>query len=757
MNQMEQLEQLQHQPLELLNENQIMRIISALPADDPAAEEWKALAAAARYVRKQSMDERADAYLNDVFEHGEPSKNACITVQKLLARVFEHDWFTGGFPRIRETDHAQGKKKAAEKMKHQLEQALKTLQIFQSYQLKAESVCSIDDNTEEADKVKSVIKLMDEMPEAVRQAQDAAEEYSSSISGIYASKSAKAELDKKLQLVMKLADSWNSLYENYKNEQPDALMKLDAMTGLGSVKSRVKQLFYYLQFEQERERTGRYSTSTRSLHMILTGNPGTGKTTVARLLAGIYHQLGMLPKESVVEADRSRLVGAFVGQTEEKTRAVIEQASGGVLFIDEAHTLFRQDTSGSDYGQTAVDTLVAAMTSEEYAGTFAVILAGYEDDMRSFLEANPGLRSRFPQQNFIHLPDYSMDELIEIAEKTALDNDFILDEDSYPIIRQRLEEEMVDESFGNARTAEEIIRQAVFAQGAAAAEKQAFTEDNLAVLQPAYFKKSSETATQHPQTELNELIGLDDVKREVITLASFAQVQRRRREEGYASVPVELHSLFAGPPGTGKTTVASLFSQILGDLGFLKRGHLITAGRADLVAGYSGQTALKTKKVIKKALGGDLFIDEAYSLYRPGDDFGREAVDTLVEEMTKHGENLVVILAGYEEPLQQLLQSNPGLTSRFKKQILFPSYNTDELHRILLHHISRSGYEVNEKTKAALREVLKGKTFPGNARDMKDAVSEAVQQHAAAYLKHESRSINELVEADFIRLKEENR
>ncbi len=755
MNQMEQLEQLQHQPLELLNENQIIRILSSLPTDDPAQEEWKALAAAARYIRKQTMDDRADAYLNDVFEHGEPSENACITVQKLLYRVFEQDWFAGGFPKIRETDHAQGKKKSAEKMKHQLEQARKTLNMFQSYQLKAEKVCSIDHDSEEAATVTIITGLLDKMPKAVKEAYDAAEAYSSSISGIYASKSAKNELDQKLHEVMKLADAWNSQYEDHQNDQPDALVKLEAMTGLNSVKNRVKQLFFYLQFEQERERTGRYSSNTRSLHMILTGNPGTGKTTVARLLASIYHQLGMLPKESVVEADRSRLVGAFVGQTEEKTRAVIEQASGGVLFIDEAHTLFRQDSSGSDYGQTAVDTLVAAMTSEEFAGTFAVILAGYEDDMRGFLEANPGLRSRFPQQNFIHLPDYSMEELIEIAEKAALDNDFILHEDTYPIIRQRLEEEMVDESFGNARTAEEIIRQAVFTQGAEAAEQQAFTEDNLAVLQPASFRKSTEAINQEPQAELENLIGLNEVKREVMTLASFAQVQQRRRDEGYIPVPVELHSLFTGPPGTGKTTVASLFSQILGELGFLKRGHLITAGRADLVAGYSGQTALKTKKIIKKALGGVLFIDEAYSLYRPGDDFGREAVDTLVEEMTKYGENLVVILAGYEEPLQKLLQSNPGLTSRFKKQIQFPPYRTDELHRILLHHVSKFGYEVSNETAEQLREALNGKTFSGNARDMKDAVSEAVQQHAAAYLQNESRSINELMMADFTRLKEE--
>ncbi len=137
------------------------------------------------------------------------------------------------------------------------------------------------------------------------------------------------------------------------------------------------------------------------------------------------------------------------------------------------------------------------------------------------------------------------------------------------------------------------------------------------------------------------------------------------------NVPIQLHSVFSGNPGTGKTTVAKIFAKILKDCGLLKRGHLVIASRGDLVAGYVGQTAIKTKNKIREALGGVLFIDEAYALFRGEKDFGKEAIDTLVDEMTKHNENLVVILAGYKEEMERFIKSNPGLESRFKKILPF--------------------------------------------------------------------------------------
>ena len=160
---------------------------------------------------------------------------------------------------------------------------------------------------------------------------------------------------------------------------------------------------------------------------------------------------------------------------------------------------------------------------------------------------------------------------------------------------------------------------------------------------------------------------------------SFVKMQQFRRNNGFPAVPIQLHAVFSGNPGTGKTTVAKIYAELLKECGILKRGHLIVTSRADFVASYVGQTAAKTKKKIKEALGGVLFIDEAYSLLGQAGDFGKEAIDTLVDEMTKYNENLVVILAGYPNEMEALLNSNPGLHSRFKKFFHFPDYRMEEL------------------------------------------------------------------------------
>lgn len=500
---------------------------------------------------------------------------------------------------------------------------------------------------------------------------NAAEHFEGTISGIYSSREKLEELQGALGRLTEQSSKWEAWLEAFEpTDDISGLKKLHSMVGLEAVKNKVEQYYFYLQYQEERRKRGYQLQSDPSLNMILTGNPGTGKTELARQLARIYHELGVLPKEKVVEVDRSQLVGAYVGQTEEKTMAVINEAVGGVLFIDEAYSLKRDnDTSTTDYGQAAVDTLVAAMTSGDLAGKFAVILAGYPEEMRKFLWSNPGLRSRFPEHNHIHLPDYSIDELVEIGELTALENDFSLTEEALTALRYEIEQEQVDESFGNARTVQNIIQNAIFQKGSEAAKKKAYSNEDFILLDEDAFRSNPRIENKKAaEKQLNELIGLTEVKEQVKKLASFVKVQQLRKEEGLPAVPVQLHAVFSGPPGTGKTTVAKIYGEILCELGLLKRGHMVIAGRSDLVAGYVGQTAIKTKKKIREALGGVLFIDEAYALISKGEqDFGKEAIDTLVEEMTKHDENLVVILAGYSQSMEVLMGSNPGLASRFKK------------------------------------------------------------------------------------------
>ncbi|SDZ68134.1 AAA+-type ATPase, SpoVK/Ycf46/Vps4 family [Evansella caseinilytica] len=696
-----------------------------------------AMAAVARSHRKQSMDEKVQQRIDAAWSNAADDLFVAELVVYLIAVSLPLSFFQAAFPRVRETDHSQGRKKsiagAVEMMSGAAEKTQQWLVRIKEYEKAAKAL----QNEKAAAAGKQGRMLLQQLDELLIMARQAAADYEASISGIYFSKEKHNAFTACLQELEQLNAQWKAwrsqLNENSDGEI-DALKALDAMVGLAEVKEKVHRYYHYLFYQRERSKHGFHLKTEQSLNMILTGNPGTGKTALARLLAKIYHQLGVLPREDIVEVNRSHLVGAYVGQTEEKTMAVIQEAVGGVLFIDEAYSLSRENAGGNDYGQTAVDTLVAALTSEEYAGRLAVVLAGYPEEMRRFLWSNPGLRSRFPESNQIHLPDYSVDELVEIAEHVALENDFTLTADAINELRERIEREKVDESFGNARAVTNIVMDAIFQKGALSGEAKQWTKENFTVLDKHSFQQPrspGDSEGKSGEEQLRELIGLERVKEKVNMLTSFVRIQKMRKEQGLPVIPVQLHSIFTGPPGTGKTTVARLYGKILNELGLLKRGHLVVAGRSDFVAGYVGQTAIKTKRKIKEALGGVLFIDEAYSLYTKGEqDFGKEAVDTLVEEMTKHQENLVVILAGYSEPIQELIDSNPGLASRFKHTVSFSAYTTEELIEILLLYVKKFGYEVDEETVVKLREAMETARPDGNGRAMKNLVEEAVQRQA---------------------------
>jgi SpoVK/Ycf46/Vps4 family AAA+-type ATPase len=248
---------------------------------------------------------------------------------------------------------------------------------------------------------------------------------------------------------------------------------------------------------------------------------------------------------------------------------------------------------------------------------------------------------------------------------------------------------------------------------------------------------SAEKTLDIPLTELDGLIGLDSVKREVRSLVNLMRVRELRRKSDLPSPEVTLHLVFTGNPGTGKTTVARLFAEICRALGVLTRGHLVEVDRAGLVGGYIGQTALKTQQVIDSAMNGVLFIDEAYSLtrYSSDNDFGMECISTLLKAMEDHRDELIVIVAGYTDPMQSFLASNPGLRSRFTKQVHFPDYGSDELWRIFNHIVDTNGYQLSEGAAEAARARIaaiyerRGDNF-GNAREMRTLFENVVQAQA---------------------------
>ncbi|MEI2357710.1 AAA family ATPase [Mesobacillus zeae] len=632
------------------------------------------------------------------------------------------------FPVLRETDNPAAKKKTAEQFLSVCQQFLAEGEghledLRQGMKISAGSSSDI---------YTRLTSLLEEILQETAALLKASLEYDESIAGVFHTSLHYEEMKEKLKNIDLLKNSWEAEFTDASespSNQTDPLDELNNMVGLLSVKNRVRDHYRYLSYQKKRKDLGYRTKETLNLNMIITGNPGTGKTTIARLLAKIYNRLGILPRADVIETDRSQLVGSFVGQTEENVRKAVESALGGVLFIDEAYSLKRAGQSGNDYGQTAIDTLVSLMTGNDYGGNFAVILAGYTEEMRQFLAANPGLRSRFPTSSHIHLPDYSDEELMQIGEQAAWDNDYVLTEGAREGLRQRIVLERVDETFGNARTVRSIIDDAVFKKGAESGNEPDLL--SLSLLEQEDFSAPFPVQGGDPHAELEQLIGLKEIKEEVKSLFSFIRMQQYRRDRGLPEVPIQLHSVFTGNPGTGKTTVAKIYAELLKDCGILKRGHLIIGSRADFVAGYVGQTAGKTRKKIREALGGVLFIDEAYSLLSESEgDFGREVIETLVEEMTRHNENLVVVLAGYPAEMNILLESNPGLKSRFKKFFNFDDYSVGELLDIMETRAEQYQYTVSQRAKEFLVHSLSGAENHGNGRLAINIIDEAIQTQA---------------------------
>lgn len=255
---------------------------------------------------------------------------------------------------------------------------------------------------------------------------------------------------------------------------------------------------------------------------------------------------------------------------------------------------------------------------------------------------------------------------------------------------------------------------------------------------------------EDPLKQLDKLIGLTTIKHDVKELTDFVKVQKKRGEEGLKAVPVSLHLVFTGNPGTGKTTVARILAKLYKQIGVLSQGQLVEVDRSGLVAGYVGQTALKTQEKIKEAMGGVLFIDEAYALAQKDDAFGQEAIDTILKAMEDNRDNLVVIVAGYTEPMGKFVGSNPGLKSRFNKYIEFPDYTVDELEKIFYMNCKKYDYTVEEDAKPHIREMITARKLTrqenfANAREVRNLFEEIITNQARRVAKLEAPSSEDMM------------
>lgn len=513
-------------------------------------------------------------------------------------------------------------------------------------------------------------------------------------------------------------------------EMKQALESLNSMIGLDSVKHEVLSLKNIVEMQKRQSEQG-LSVVPMSYHCVFTGNPGTGKTTVARIIAQIYKGLGILKKGHLVECDRSSLVAGYVGQTAIKTNEVIDKALDGVLFIDEAYSLAKD---GDSFGQEAIDTLLKRM--EDDRNRLVVIVAGYTNEMKTFIDSNPGLKSRF--NRYIEFEDYSAEEMLTIFKNLVTKQNYTLSEESEKVLLGIFKDvkESEDNSFGNARGVRNLFEKILVNQANRVA-KNGCVGPKTQILLPEDFEdgRPKRIKKVDAMAQLTSMIGLQSVKQEILTLRNIVAAQKKRAAAGLPVLPMSYHCVFTGNPGTGKTSVARIVAEIYKDLGVLRKGHLVECDRSSLVAGYVGQTAIKTNEIIDKALDGVLFIDEAYTLVKDGDSFGQEAVDTLLKRMEDDRKRLVVIVAGYTNEMKNFIESNPGLKSRFNRYIEFEDYTEDELVELFKKlaeeqkFVLSEGFE--EQLRLTLRSILSENTATfGNGRGVRNLFEKAVLKQA---------------------------
>lgn len=518
------------------------------------------------------------------------------------------------------------------------------------------------------------------------------------------------------------------------------------MVGMDTLKKQLESLGKTLKLRRKRELEGLKNTS-QNLHMFFTGNPGTGKTTVAKMVAQLLYQMGYLTKTEPVVVGREDLVGQYVGSSAKQTADVIARAMGGVLFIDEAYALTPSDKQ--DYGHEVISTLVRAM--EVHKEELVVIFAGYEKEMDEFRRVNPGLTSRITKDFHFRFPDYKPEELVEIACR-------LLKSQGYEYENPQKEKNIYSKllsvctdcstrpNFGNGRFVDNLV-----AKIESKVAERCFSDENnnggFQILEEtdipdALEMSSSDRRSADSEDIFANIVGLNDVKEKLESFSNMAKLKKHLVKIPGTSLPnSHFHMLFHGNPGTGKTTVAKKVAQYLFEIGLISDNKVICVERKDLIAEYLGQTAIKTNDVIQRAMGGVLFIDEAYSLVEKNplaNCYGEEAIATLITAMEDHKDNLVVIFAGYEKEMDEFVNTNPGISSRIGFNFHFQDYNADELYAMFDSKLTKHGFTLSsdnegdpvEKLKQLFQFFCHVENF-GNGRFVDKVLTATMSNHAS--------------------------
>lgn len=519
--------------------------------------------------------------------------------------------------------------------------------------------------------------------------------------------------------------------------------KLNALIGLESVKKQIEKVLVSNIVERARKDISDAEYPSCSMHMIFGGNPGTAKTTVAKLFAGITKERGILKSGIFVERGGNSyetIGGSFLLARD------FEAAKGGVLFIDEAYGM---------KSDSVITSLIQLM--ENNREDVICILAGYNDGMRTFLERNEGLKSRIPY--WVDFPDYTTNELVEIFKMMINERGFSVSDDVLTDTALIFDKVRHLENFGNGRYVRNLVEDAIKNQSVRLynmyGDVEFIPEDELFALTSKDILDSEEKVKEirkegEAQAELDRMIGLSSVKKIMNRIIATFKMNKFYSENGIRRDKPAMHMVFTGNPGTAKTTTARLVADIFRDERILPSGQFVEVGRSDLVGEHVGSTAIIVKKKFREAQGGVLFIDEAYSLcdsLKGG--YGEEAINTIVQEMENHREDTVVIFAGYPNEMKAFLDRNPGMASRIAFHVEFEDYTPDELCDIAKLMLDKKNMSITDeallKLKRTCEKASKNKSY-GNGRYVRKLIEEAEMNLASRV----SSSLNGNVDISYI-------
>ena len=512
-----------------------------------------------------------------------------------------------------------------------------------------------------------------------------------------------------------------------------ALIDLDGMRGLVKVKTNINALLTLIKTNAELEELEKPLRQV-TLNRVFIGNPGTGKTTVAQIFGHILKALGLLSNGEVVLKKPQDFVGTVLGESEKKTKAILDAARGKVLVIDEAYDLTAPDNTTDPY-RTAVITTIVAEVQGVPGDDRCVLLLGYKDNISSMMRnANPGLARRFQMSDAFEFEDYGDEDLLCILQSKAKKMQLVMDLSTAREAVKILAQERRLPNFGNAGAVDNLLSRAVQKMEIRLEGVSALERAKASVVAEDFVSAEQEAARSiDPDKLFDDMIGIKSVKATLRNMQKTIEFSKSLGKDPLENL--QMNFLFAGSPGTGKTTVARKMGQMLSSLGLLAQPLVVERSASDFVTGFANQASGKTREIFRLALGGVLFIDEAYRLNpKKGGIMMGEVLDEIVNILTEEPfkNKMAVIFAGYEKELDDLMDVNPGLKSRVSEKIYFEDFDVGDCGLLLNERLQE--LVLSKEAQRAIPSVfqrLKAAPHWANGRDVETLAKRIFQEKAS--------------------------